>query len=155
MAYPMEFPLLDEVDESKELFPESRVALVHPQQTGPALGDGGWVVDGVAVAVKLDGERDGPGVRVAVGRGAGTGSVPIVSISTVASPQSHLHFPHSQHAPVCMHTKIISIDVTERQGKYSLCGVCLCLPKISRWLFNLFSCHTVNYGYISHCYPVL
>ena len=125
MAYPMEFPLLDEVEESMELFPEGRVALVHPEQTSPALGDGGWVVDGVAVAIKLDGERDGSGVRVVVGRGTGTGGVPVISISTAASPQSHLHLPHSQHAPVRTYTIII---VTKRQGKY-LWGVCLMSAK--------------------------
>ena len=121
VAYPVEFPLLDEVQESLELFPESGVGLVHPQQTGPALGNGGRVVHGETVAVQFDGEGHGLGSRVAVGRGTGAWAVPLISVLVTASPQTYLHLTRPQHTPVeqperdifeflnSLHTKIESL----------------------------------------------
>ena len=121
MAYPVEFPLLDEVQESLELFPEGGVGLIHPQETGPALGDGGRIVHREAVAVEFEGEGHGLGSRVAVGRGTGARAVPLISVLVTASPQTHLHLTRPQHTPVeqrerdifeflnSLHTKIESL----------------------------------------------
>lgn len=100
MAYPVEFPLLDEVQKPLELFPEGGVGLVHPQETGPALGNGGRVVHGEVVAVQFEGESHGLGSRVAVGRGTGARAVPLISILVAASPQTYLHLTRPQHTPV-------------------------------------------------------
>ena len=102
VAHPMQFPLLDEVEESQELLAECGIVLIQAQEAGPALGDGGRVVDWEAVAVKLDGERHSFGVWVIVGRGTRTGAEELLSLLAGASPEGHLHLPHTQHVPAVM-----------------------------------------------------
>ena len=106
-THAVQLALLDEVQQSLKLFPQSHVPLVHPQHAGPAPPCGARVVHRKTVAVKLDGEHDGFGVGVIVSRGTGVGFDGFLSVFLVTLPQCHLHLPRTQHVPICMYIQMV------------------------------------------------
>lgn len=76
--HPVEFSLLDEVEESVELFPESGVSFIQTEQASPALRYGRRIVHGETIAVELDRQNDSLRIGVPAGWSTRARRIPLL-----------------------------------------------------------------------------